>query len=102
MAKAAAAKKTKAEETEQPADRPLLDLNNDSVKKMIKAAKKRGYVTVDELNAVMPSDEVSPDQIEDTMSMLSEMGINVVEEEETEESAEEASSELVESGKTIS
>ena len=85
MAKAAATTKAPAEENEQSADRPLLDLNNDAVKKMIKAAKKRGYVTVDELNSVMPSDEVSPDQIEDTMSMLSEMGINVVEEEETAE-----------------
>ncbi len=97
--KSAAAKKAPAETAEQNNDRPLLDLNNDAVKKMIKAAKKRGYVTVDELNAVMPSDEVSPDQIEDTMSMLSEMGINVVEEEETEETAEEVSSELVEAGK---
>ncbi|MEP1209337.1 MAG: RNA polymerase sigma factor RpoD [Rhizobiaceae bacterium] len=99
MAKAATAKKATAETPEQSADRPLLDLNNDAVKKMIRAAKKRGYVTVDELNAVMPSEEVSPDQIEDTMSMLSEMGINVVEEEETEEPAEEASTEIVEAGK---
>ncbi len=99
MAKAATAKKAPAETAENTSDRPLLDLNNDSVKKMIKAAKKRGYVTVDELNAVMPSEEVSPDQIEDTMSMLSEMGINVVEEEETEEPAEEVSTEIVEAGK---
>ncbi|MEM9676800.1 MAG: RNA polymerase sigma factor RpoD [Pseudomonadota bacterium] len=96
---AATAEATPEETKGAPSDRPLLDLNNDSVKKMIKAAKKRGYVTVDELNAVMPSDEVSPDQIEDTMSMLSEMGINVVEEEEAEETAEETSSELVEAGK---
>ena len=87
------------EQADTPVDRPLLDLTNDAVKKMIRTAKKRGFVTVDELNAVMPSEEVSPDQIEDTMSMLSEMGINVVEEEETEESAEESSSELVEAGK---
>ncbi|MEM1039089.1 MAG: RNA polymerase sigma factor RpoD [Pseudomonadota bacterium] len=100
MATNAATAEAAPEETKgAPSDRPLLDLNNDSVKKMIKAAKKRGYVTVDELNAVMPSDEVSPDQIEDTMSMLSEMGINVVEEEEAEEAAEETSSELVEAGK---
>ncbi len=52
---------------------------------MIKLAKARGYVTLDELNAVLPSDETSPDQIEDIMAMLNEMGINVVEsEEETE------------------
>ncbi|MCU0790037.1 MAG: RNA polymerase sigma factor RpoD, partial [Nitratireductor sp.] len=66
-------------------DSPLLDLSDDAVKKMIKAAKKRGYVTVDELNAVLPSDEVSSEQIEDTMAMLSDMGINVVEEDEIEE-----------------
>ena len=99
MAKAAVQTKAHEETKEGGSDRPLLDLNNDAVKKMIRAAKKRGYVTVDELNAVMPSDEVSPDQIEDTMSMLSEMGINVVEEEETEETAEEVSGALVESGK---
>ncbi|MEL7454743.1 MAG: RNA polymerase sigma factor region1.1 domain-containing protein, partial [Pseudomonadota bacterium] len=96
---AATAEPVKEETKSATSDRPLLDLNNDSVKKMIKAAKKRGYVTVDELNSVMPSDEVSPDQIEDTMSMLSEMGINVVEEEDAEEAAEETSSELVEAGK---
>ncbi|MEL6966929.1 MAG: sigma-70 family RNA polymerase sigma factor, partial [Pseudomonadota bacterium] len=96
---AAAAETVQDEAKTTTSDRPLLDLNNDAVKKMIKAAKKRGYVTVDELNAVMPSEEVSPDQIEDTMSMLSEMGINVVEEEEAEEAAEETSSELVEAGK---
>ncbi len=101
MATAAAKKQTTEEkpETENVTDRPLLDLNNDSVKKMIKAAKKRGYVTVDELNSVMPSDEVSPDQIEDTMSMLSEMGINVVEEDEAEEAPEEVSTDIVEAGK---
>ncbi|MGI9402463.1 MAG: RNA polymerase sigma factor RpoD [Rhizobiaceae bacterium] len=66
-------------------DSPLLDLSASAVKKMIKAAKKRGFVTVDELNSVLPSDEVTSEQIEDTMSMLSDMGINVVEEEEAEE-----------------
>ncbi|MFK5979684.1 MAG: RNA polymerase sigma factor RpoD [Rhizobiaceae bacterium] len=85
-------KKTKAEGQ----DGPLLDLSSNAVKKMIRAAKKRGYVTVDELNAVLPSDEVSSEQIEDTMSMLSEMGINVVEEEEAEEEVQ--STDLVESG----
>jgi RNA polymerase primary sigma factor len=61
---------------------PLLDLSDDAVKKMIKAAKKRGCVTHDELNAVLPSEEVSSDQIEDIRAMLNEMGINVVEAEE--------------------
>ena len=69
-------------------DSPVLDLSDAAVKKMIKAAKKRGYITHDELNTVLPSEEVSSEQIEDIMSMLSDMGINVVEEEEVEEEAE--------------
>ena len=107
MSKATAAAATKketpvaADESETTADRPLLDLSNDKVKKLLKAAKKRGYVTVDELNAVLPSDEVSPDQIEDTMSTLSEMGINVVEEEEAEDAPEEVSSDLVTDRKSV-
>ncbi|WP_112831664.1 RNA polymerase sigma factor RpoD [Rhizobium cremeum] len=68
-------------------DGPLLDLSDDAVKKMIKAAKKRGYVTMDELNSVLPSEEVTSEQIEDTMAMLSDMGINVIEDEEAEEAA---------------
>ncbi|TPW31774.1 RNA polymerase sigma factor RpoD [Martelella alba] len=63
-------------------DGPLLDLSDDAVKKMIKTAKKRGYVTMDELNAVLPSEEVTSEQIEDTMAMLSDMGINVIEDED--------------------
>ncbi len=66
-------------------DSPILDLSDAAVKRMIKLAKARGFVTLDELNAVLPSDETSPEQIEDIMAMLNEMGINVVEsEEETE------------------
>ncbi len=68
-------------------DGPLLDLSDDAVKKMIKAAKKRGYVTMDELNSVLPSEEVTSEQIEDTMAMLSDMGINVVEDEDIDEQA---------------
>lgn len=75
-------------EREGATDGPLLDLSDDAVKKMIKAAKKRGYVTMDELNEVLPSDQVDPDRIEDIMAMLSEMGINVVEDEEAEDTAE--------------
>lgn len=74
-------------EREGSQDGPLLDLSDDAVKKMIKAAKKRGYVTMDELNSVLPSEEVTSEQIEDTMAMLSDMGINVVEDEEAEEAA---------------
>jgi RNA polymerase primary sigma factor len=69
-------------EREGAPDGPLLDLSDDAVKKMIKAAKKRGYVTMDELNEVLPSDQVDPDRIEDIMAMLSEMGINVVEDDD--------------------
>ena len=75
-------------ETEAPAegvDGPLLDMSDAAVKKMIKAAKARGFVTYDELNKVMPSEEVSSEQIEDTLSMLSEMGITVVENEESDD-----------------
>src|SRR6202790_3318577 len=72
---------------------PLLDLSDAAVKKMIKEAKKRGFVTFDQLNEVLPSDSTSPEQIEDIMSMLSDMGINVSEAEESdseEETKEEA------------
>ncbi|WFU16006.1 RNA polymerase sigma factor RpoD [Bradyrhizobium sp. CB3481] len=67
---------------------PLLDLSDAAVKKMIKQAKKRGFVTFDQLNEVLPSDTTSPEQIEDIMSMLSDMGINVSEAEEADEEAE--------------
>lgn len=94
-------------EREGAADGPLLDLSDDAVKKMIKLAKKRGYVTMDELNAVLPSEEVTSEQIEDTMSMLSDMGINVVEDDEQDNDREdnsdddsEESGDLVESGGT--
>ncbi|MBY0227493.1 MAG: RNA polymerase sigma factor RpoD [Hyphomicrobium sp.] len=69
-------------------DSPLLDLSDAAVKRLLKTAKARGYVTYDELNAVLPSEEVSSEQIEDTMAMLSDMGINVVDQEEAEEGAE--------------
>src|SRR6202023_3704461 len=85
-----------APEKDSPdAPSPLLDLSDAAVKKMIKQAKKRGFVTFDQLNEVLPSDTTSPEQIEDIMSMLSDMGINVSEaeeadsEEETKEDAED-------------
>src|SRR5580693_4823712 len=70
-------------------DGPLLDLSDAAVKRMLKVAKKRGWVTQDELNAVLPSEEISSDQIEDMNAMLSEMGINVVESEDAEEAEKE-------------
>src|ERR1700709_2640114 len=92
-----------APEKDSPdAPSPLLDLSDAAVKKMIKQAKKRGFVTFDQLNEVLPSDTTSPEQIEDIMSMLSDMGINVSEaeeadsEDEKEEADDETDNELVE------
>ncbi|HEX4181212.1 MAG TPA: RNA polymerase sigma factor RpoD [Caulobacteraceae bacterium] len=79
-----------ATEVETPSDGPLLDLTDAGVKKFIKQAKARGYVTMDELNKVLPSEEVTSEAIEDTLAMLSEMGVNVVEAEEDGEAAEGA------------
>ncbi|UPK36749.1 RNA polymerase sigma factor RpoD [Bradyrhizobium sp. 186] len=91
------------EKDSQDAPSPLLDLSDAAVKKMIKQAKKRGFVTFDQLNEVLPSDQTSPEQIEDIMSMLSDMGINVTEaddsdgEEDKDEGGEdETDNELVE------
>jgi RNA polymerase primary sigma factor len=72
---------------------PLLDLSDAGVKKMIKAAKKRGYVTHDQINAVLPSEEVTSDQIEDVFAMISEMGITVVESDDTDSEDEEKAEE---------
>jgi RNA polymerase primary sigma factor len=86
-----ATKAAEATETEQPTetpeapDSPLLDLSDAAVKKLIKTAKKRGYVTYEEINSVLPSEEVTSEQIEDIMAMFSDMGINVVDEDEVEE-----------------
>src|SRR6266513_5313924 len=87
---------TKVQETEEgeapeapvQQDSPLLDLSDAAVKKMIKVAKKRGFVTIDELNGVLPDGEVSSDQIEDIYAMLNDMGINVIETDEVEEAEE--------------
>jgi RNA polymerase primary sigma factor len=76
------------EAPEAPTDGPLLDLTDAGVKKFIKQAKTRGYVTMDELNKVLPSEEVTSEAIEDTLAMLSEMGVNVVEAEEDAETPE--------------
>ncbi|HET7316617.1 MAG TPA: RNA polymerase sigma factor RpoD [Sphingomicrobium sp.] len=76
-------------ETQESGDAPLLDLNDASVKKLIARAKKRGFVTYDELNKALPQDQMNSEQIEDIMSAINEMGINVVEnEEEAEEESE--------------
>jgi RNA polymerase primary sigma factor len=92
---AAPAEKETPETPDSPL--PLLDLSDAAVKRMIKQAKKNGYVTHDQLNAVLPSEEVSSDQIEDIYAMLNEMGINVVDSEESsdddEKNPEEAAAE---------
>ncbi len=85
MAKAQASEAR--ENTKESTDSPLLDTLGAGVKKMVAKGKERGYVTYDELNAALPPEDVSSEQIEDTMAMLSEMGINVVENEEQEEAA---------------
>ena len=84
MAKKAAAN-AQAEAGEEHHDGPILDLTDADVKKLIKTAKSRGFVTYDELNKVLPSEEVSSEQIEDIMAQLSEMGINVVDQDEDED-----------------
>ncbi|WP_370220862.1 RNA polymerase sigma factor RpoD, partial [Qipengyuania sp.] len=77
--------------TKDDGDAPLIDLNEASVKKLLAKAKKRGYVTYDELNDALPSGEMSSDQIEDIQSALSDMGVQIVEsDEEAEAAAEEA------------
>src|SRR5215468_10066300 len=70
---------------------PILDLSDAAVKKMIKAAKARGFVTHEELNKVLPSDEFDSEAIENVMAQLNEMGINVVDNEEEGEAAEDES-----------
>ena len=62
-----------------------LDLSQTAVKKMIAEARERGFITYDQLNRVLPPDQVNSEQIEDVMSMLSEMGINIIEEEDAED-----------------
>jgi RNA polymerase primary sigma factor len=83
---ASAAQPEATEAREEGPDAPLLDTLGAELKKLVQKGKERGYVTYDELNAALPPDEVSSEQIEDTMAMLSEAGVNVVEAEEQEES----------------
>ncbi|MGH6653262.1 MAG: RNA polymerase sigma factor RpoD [Sphingopyxis sp.] len=87
---------TKNTETEADTDGPLIDLNEADVKKLIARGKKRGYLTYDELNAALPQDEMSSEQIEDIMSAISDMGINIVEsDEDVQEEAEQETDEEV-------
>ncbi|MDC0658011.1 RNA polymerase sigma factor RpoD [Leisingera sp. SS27] len=72
-----------------------LDMSQAQVKKMIAEAREKGYITYDQLNQVLPPDQVSSEQIEDVMSMLSEMGINIIEDEEAEEEENKGTTDLV-------
>ncbi|MEE9452864.1 MAG: RNA polymerase sigma factor RpoD [Paracoccaceae bacterium] len=78
----------KTGDDQQDSAGPLLDMSQTAVKKMIAQAKARGYITYDELNNFMPPEQVSSEQIENVMAMLSEMGINIVEDEDTEDEPE--------------
>ncbi|WP_354306861.1 RNA polymerase sigma factor RpoD [Sphingomonas trueperi] len=75
-------------DTADTSDAPLIDLNEGSIKKLVARAKKRGYITVDQLNEMLPQDQMSSEQIEDVMAALNDMGINVVENEDAGEDAE--------------
>src|SRR5215510_6723641 len=103
-AKAAQKEKEKEETPEKEASEtpdtplPLLDLSDAAVEKLIRSAKKRGSVTHDQINSVLPSEEVNSEQIEDVLAMFSEMGVNVVETEEPSEEGEEAREEADEEG----
>ncbi|HEX4185195.1 MAG TPA: RNA polymerase sigma factor RpoD [Stellaceae bacterium] len=98
MASKAANTAEATETREEAADAPLLDTLAAAIKKILARGKERGYLTYDELNAALPHDQVSSEQIEDTMTMLSELGVNLIESEESEEpaaaEAEEADSEV--------
>src|SRR5579864_1905373 len=87
MASKAATTAEASETREEAAEAPLLDTVAAAIKRMVGRGKERGYLTYDELNAALPTDQVSSEQIEDTMTMLSELGINVVENEDAEEPA---------------
>jgi len=78
--------------TSQQEDAPLIDLNEASIKKLIAKAKRRGYITYDELNEALPQDQMSSEQIEDVMSAISEMGVNIVENDEDAAEEEEGAS----------
>ena len=74
-----------SDQQDQDSDDTSLDMSQSAVKRMIAEARERGYITYDQLNQVLPPEQVSSEQIEDVMSMLSEMGINIIEDDEVEE-----------------
>jgi RNA polymerase primary sigma factor len=78
-----------SDESGESTDAPLIDLNDASIKKLVARAKKRGYITYEQLNEALPQDQMSSDQLEDVMSALNEMGINIVENDEAGEDGDE-------------
>ena len=93
-----AAKDTEDRKSEDQDAEISLDMSQAAVKKMIAEARERGYITYDQLNQVLPPDQVSSEQIEDVMSMLSEMGINIIEDEEVDEEEKGATDLVAASG----
>ncbi|MAQ86478.1 RNA polymerase sigma factor RpoD [Psychromarinibacter halotolerans] len=91
-----AAKDTDDRKQDEQEPEVMLDMSQAAVKKMIAEAREKGYITYDQLNQVLPPDQVSSEQIEDVMSMLSEMGINIIEAEETEDEENKGSTDIVE------
>jgi RNA polymerase primary sigma factor len=91
MAKTNQAEKIDAADT---GDAPLVDMNEANIKKLFARAKKRGYITVDELNEALPQDQMSSEQIEDIMSAINDMGVNIVENEDALEEGEDAEEEI--------
>ena len=87
--------------SEDGADAPLLDTLGAAVKKLLAQGKERGFVTYDELNKALPQDQVSSEQIEDTMTTLSEMGINVVDSEESDDQSNDSSGESSDNGSSL-
>jgi RNA polymerase primary sigma factor len=83
-------------------DAPLIDLNDASIKKLLAKAKRRGFLTYDELNAALPQDQMSSEQIEDVMSAINDMGVQIVESDEAGEDGEEQQEEEVETIDNIS
>ncbi|MCP5402557.1 MAG: RNA polymerase sigma factor RpoD [Novosphingobium sp.] len=85
-------------EKQDSSDAPLIDLNEASIKKLIARAKRKGYVTVDELNEALPQDQMSSEQIEDIMSAISEMGVNIVENDEDAQEEDDSGVDEIEDG----
>ena len=97
--KASEATAESTESREESQDGPLMDSLSAAVKKMVVKAKERGYVTYDELNQVLPPDQMSSEQIEDTMSMLSELGVTVIEGDEPDDNADDGEDDEEEIGR---